>query len=51
MYDLARTIQTEKRRQACNHRRTASVSATRSLSLGRYQLTLNRQANSNTRLI
>ena len=45
MYDLAKSIQTEKRRQACNYRRTASVSATRSLSFGRYRLTLDRQAN------
>ncbi len=51
MYDLAKSIQTERRRQACEYRRTVSVSATRSFSFGRYRFTLDRQANSGARLI
>ena len=44
MYDLAKSIQHEKRRQACEYRRTASVAVTRSFSFGRYRLTVDRQA-------
>ena len=51
MYDLAKSIQTDKRRHACEHRRTANVSATRSFSFGRYRLTVDRQANIGARLI
>jgi len=50
MYDLAKTIQTDKRRQACSHRRVASVPSHRSLSFGRYRLTFDRQPNQGARL-
>ena len=45
MFDLAKTIQSERRRQAHHYRQVASVPTHRSLSIGRYKLTVDRQAN------
>jgi hypothetical protein len=50
VYELAKSIQSEKRRHACEYRRNAAIPATRSYAFGRYRLTLDRQANQGARL-
>ncbi|MCI0424571.1 MAG: hypothetical protein L0Z49_06855 [Actinobacteria bacterium] len=43
MYDLAKTIQRDRRREACMERLAALVPVTRSLSVGRYRITVARE--------
>jgi hypothetical protein len=42
MYDLAKTIQKDRRRIACMERLASQVQKARSLTLGRYRITVER---------
>ena len=52
MYELAKTIQDERRRQASSHRFTSSFNAhkERTVTVGKYRLTVSRSANRQDRL-
>jgi len=44
MYDLAKTIQKDRRREACLYRLAVPVPQARSLTFGRYRITVAREA-------
>ena len=50
MYDLARHIQDDRRRQACEYRRASHLPSTRTFNVGRYRLTLDREVDPKTRM-
>jgi hypothetical protein len=43
MYDLAKTIQKDRRREACLYRLAAGVPQARSMAFGRYRITVARE--------
>lgn len=45
MIELANAIQAERRRQACRYRMAANLPKERTLSLGRYRVTVARDSN------
>lgn len=48
MYDVAQSIQTERRCEAANHRVLASIPRKKSVSFGRYRLTLSHDPQTNS---
>lgn len=45
MIELANAIQAERRRQACRYRMAASLPKERTMSLGRYRITVARDSS------
>jgi hypothetical protein len=43
MYDLAKTIQQDRRRHACAHRMVSEQSRSHSVTVGRYRVTVHRR--------
>lgn len=43
MYDLAKTIQQDRRRHACAHRMVSDQSRSRSVTVGRFRVTVQRR--------
>jgi hypothetical protein len=50
MYDLAKAIQRDRRREACLQRLAARVTQPRLLALGRYRITVEREPRDAERL-